>query len=312
MRKFFALLSLCVLCILNAQESVNTSSNSLDSIIADFNEVETEQDSKNNKNNIESQAHIDDETLPNTLQDSQNLAENAESHTDLESQNSPTQNLDSKEQSPALIVDSTLDSTLTDFTQNASFESQQDSKPQSVVDSTSKEIFVNEGGIFPLQDKDAEFLLYGNTYVLVPRSKALLSFLNQQDSKLNARTLKSNSNTTQIYNQGKDILFYYSSKKGSNLYDKIAPKRFKLTLEELSEPNKEPKEIKQVYAITHFDEKILNSPCHIVQTRQFIRDRNKSEILINLDRKVNPRLLSEGKLELFLECSITENEDIFS
>ena len=204
---------------------------------------------------------------------------------------------------------------LTDSLQSVSFESQQDSKPQAQqadLNSLENEIFVNEGGIFPLQDKDAEILLYGDTYVLVPRSKALLSFLNQQDSKLNARTLKSSSSTTQIYNQGKDILFYYSSKKGSNLYNKIAPKRFKLTLEELSEPNKEPKEIKQVYAITQFNEKILNSPCHIVQTRQFVRDRNKSEMLINLDKKINPRLLSEGKLELFLECTIPENEDIFS
>ncbi|EFR47574.1 hypothetical protein HCCG_02122 [Helicobacter cinaedi CCUG 18818 = ATCC BAA-847] len=244
------------------------------------------------------------------MQDSQNITEN----TEAQNPESISLESNSQEQSPALFVDSTLDSVLADSLQSVSLESQQDSKPQTQADSASleNEIFVNEGGIFPLQDKDAEILLYGNTYVLVPQSKALLSFLNQQDSKLNVRTLKSSSSTTQIYNQGKDILFYYSSKKGSSLYDKIAPKRFKLILEELSEPNKEPKEIKQVYAITQFDENILNSPCHIVQTRQFIRDRNKSEMLINLDRKINPRLLSEGKLELFLECSITENEDIFS
>lgn len=300
MQKFLVLVWICCLSLGFARDE--THSNSTDSIIADFNEVQTELDSQNN---TQSQAtysnddEIDGEEM--LLQENQNLVENPESK--------------EQEQSSALIVDSTLDSMLTDSLQSVSFESQQDSKPQAQqadLNSLENEIFVNEGGIFPLQDKDAEILLYGDTYVLVPRSKALLSFLNQQDSKLNARTLKSSSSTTQIYNQGKDILFYYSSKKGSNLYNKIAPKRFKLTLEELSEPNKEPKEIKQVYAITQFNEKILNSPCHIVQTRQFVRDRNKSEMLINLDKKINPRLLSEGKLELFLECTIPENEDIFS
>lgn len=303
MRKFFICVGICWLSFGIAKDLDTTSPNSTDSIIANLSEAETKLDSQTNtqSQNHTNQAHADNETP----QDLQNLAENPESIS-LES--------NSQEQSPALFVDSTLDSVLADSLQSVSVESQQDSKPQAQADfvSLENEIFVNEGGIFPLQDKDAEILLYGNTYVLVPQSKALLSFLNQQDSKLNVRTLKSSSSTTQIYNQGKDILFYYSSKKGSSLYDKIAPKRFKLTLEELSEPNKEPKEIKQVYAITQFDEKILNSPCHIVQTRQFIRDRNKSEMLINLDRKINPRLLSEGKLELFLECSITENEDIFS
>lgn len=303
MRKFFICVGICWLSFGIAKDLDTTSPNSTDSIIGDFNEVETKLDSQKD---TESQTHANQvHTSDEVPQDSQNIAENTESIS-LES--------NSQEQSPALFVDSTLDSVLADSLQSVSLESQQDSKPQAQADSVSLEndIFVNEGGIFPLQDKDAEILLYGDTYVLVPQSKALLSFLNQQNSTINARTLKSSSSTTQIYNQGKDILFYYSSKKGSSLYDKIAPKRFKLILEELSEPNKEPKEIKQVYAITQFDEKILNSPCHIVQTRQFIRDRNKSEMLINLDRKINPRLLSEGKLELFLECSITENEDIFS
>lgn len=301
MQKFLVLMWICCLSLGFARD--DTHSNSTDSIIADFNEVETKLDSQKD---TESQTHANQvHTSDEALQDSQNIAENTEA---ISLESNP------QEQSPALLVDSTLDSVLADSLQSVSLESQQDSKPQAQADSASldNEIFVNEGGIFTLQDKDAEILLYGDTYVLVPQSKALLSFLNQQNSTINARTLKSSSSTTQIYNQGKDILFYYSSKKGSSLYDKIAPKRFKLTLEELSEPNKEPKEIKQVYAITQFDEKILNSPCHIVQTRQFIRDRNKSEMLINLDRKINPRLLSEGKLELFLECSIVENEDIFS
>lgn len=308
MRKFFICVGICWLSFGIAKDLDTTSPNSTDSIIADFNEVETKLDSQKD---TESQTHANQvHTSDEALQDSQNIAEN----TEAQNPESISLESNSQEQSPALFVDSTLDSVLADSLQSVSLESQQDSKPQAQADfvSLENEIFVNEGEIFPLQDKDAEILLYGNTYVLVPQSKALLSFLNQQDSKLNARTLKSSSSTTQIYNQGKDILFYYSSKKGSSLYDKIAPKRFKLILEELSEPNKEPKEIKQVYAITQFDEKILNSPCHIVQTRQFIRDRNKSEMLINLDRKINPRLLSEGKLELFLECSITENEDIFS
>ena len=303
MRKFFICVGICWLSFGIAKDLDTTSPNSENSIIANLSEAETKLDSQTNtqSQNHTNQAHADNETP----QDLQNLAENPKSMS-LES--------NPQEQSPALFVDSTLDSVLADSLQSVSVESQQDSKPQAQADSVSldNEISVNEGGIFTLQDKDAEILLYGDTYVLVPQSKALLSFLNQQNSTINARTLKSSSSTTQIYNQGKDILFYYSSKKGSSLYDKIAPKRFKLTLEELSEPNKEPKEIKQVYAITQFDEKILNSPCHIVQTRQFIRDRNKSEMLINLDRKINPRLLSEGKLELFLECSITENEDIFS
>ena len=207
MRKFFICVGICWLSFGIAKDLDTTSPNSTFSIIADFNEVETKLDSQKD---TESQTHANQvHTSDEALQDSQNITEN----TEAQNPESISLESNSQEQSPALFADSTLDSVLADSLQSVSLESQQDSKPQTQADSASleNEIFVNEGGIFPLQDKDAEILLYGNTYVLVPQSKALLSFLNQQDSKLNVRTLKSSSSTTQIYNQGKDILFYYSS-----------------------------------------------------------------------------------------------------
>lgn len=169
-----------------------------------------------------------------------------------------------------------------------------------------KEVYVDEGVVFVLQKDDAMFKMYGDSYAHVPLSKKLKVFLAQQHSSLDARTLRSAKSTTQIYNQGKEILFYYSSIKGSNLYSEIAPVSFKLTLEEYNDESKNPHEIIDIYRIHNFDEAILeaipHSLCHIVQTRHFIRDRTRSEILINLNNAINPRLLTQGKIELFLKC----------
>lgn len=189
---------------------------------------------------------------------------------------------------------------------------EESAKSQSHFKTKSKfeEVYVNEGIIFILKEDDANIALYGKSYALLPRSKALKAFLNQQKSIFDVRTLRSNKSMTQIYNQGKNILFYYSSTKGSNLYNRIAPKRFKLTLEEFSDESKEPHEILQIYRIHHFNKAILNTPCIIVQSNQFIRDRARSEMLINLDKHINAKLLSQKETELFLECSIEENEDI--
>ncbi|MCX2717626.1 hypothetical protein OQH61_07755 [Helicobacter sp. MIT 21-1697] len=184
------------------------------------------------------------------------------------------------------------------------------SDSQSQTKSKFEEVYVNEGVVFILKENDANIALYGESYALLPRSKALKAFLNQQQSMFDMRTLRSNKSMTQIYNQGKNILFYYSSNKGSNLYNRIAPKRFKLTLEELSDESKEPNEIIQVYRIHNFNEAILNAPCIIVQSNQFIRDRARSEMLINLDTHINAKLLTQEQTQLFLECSIEENKDI--
>ena len=169
-----------------------------------------------------------------------------------------------------------------------------------------KEVYVDEGVVFILQKDDAHFAMYGDSYALVPTSQKLKNFLNQQKSMLDARTLRSAKSTTQIYNQGKEILFYYSSIKGSNLYSEIAPTSFRLTLEEYNDESKNPRETLTIYRIHNFDEAILHSPCHIVQSKHFIRDRAQSEMLIDLNNAINPRLLTQGQTELFLQCQLKE------
>lgn len=186
----------------------------------------------------------------------------------------------------------------------ANHQRAQEVQEQKTNQKENKEVYVDEGVVFALQKGDAHFAMYGDSYALVPDSKALKLFLNQQNSSRHTRTLRSDKSTTQIYNQGKEILFYYSSIKGSNLYSKIAPKTFKLTLEEYNDESKEPYEMIHIYRIHDFDEAILHSPCLIVQSRHFIRDRARSEILINLNAKINPKLLSQGQIELFLQCQI--------
>lgn len=173
-----------------------------------------------------------------------------------------------------------------------------------------REVYVDEGIFYELGKGDAEFSLYGESYALVPKSNALKAFLNQQKSSFKARTLRSSNSMTQIYNEGKNILFYHST-TGSNLYAKIAPKRFKLTLEEWLNESKNPQEIESIYRIKNFDTKFLDSECRIVQTRAFVRDRARSEMLINLDHKINPKIASEGDLELFLECPLPKGSDDF-
>lgn len=187
-----------------------------------------------------------------------------------------------------------------------------DSKPAQSLESEqsaeSEEVYVDEGVFYELSEGDAEIALYGDSYALLPQSSALKAFLIKQSSPLKARTLRSQSGTTQIYNEGKDILFYHSS-TGSNLYAKIAPKRYKLTLEEWLDESKDPQEIESIYRIKNFDKKILNAPCKIIQTRAFVRDRARSEMLINLDSKINPKIASEGEIELFLECRLPREND---
>lgn len=192
----------------------------------------------------------------------------------------------------------------------------QESTPQQTMQtqkienqSQNKEVYVDEGVVFMLKEGDANFKMYGDSYVLVPISQELKKFLSQESSPLDARTLRSAKSTTQIYNQGKEILFYYSSTKGSNLYSEIAPASFKLTLEEYNDENENPRQTLAVYRIHNFDEAILHSSCHIVQSRHFIRDRARSEMLINLNNKINPRLLSQGQIELFLKCHL-ESENL--
>lgn len=191
-------------------------------------------------------------------------------------------------------------------------DSQADSKPTQSLESTqnaeSEEVYVDEGVFYELSEGDAEIALYGDSYALLPQSSALKAFLIKQSSPLKARTLRSQSGTTQIYNEGKDILFYHSS-TGSNLYAKIAPKRYKLTLEEWLDESKDPQEIESIYRIKNFDKRILNAPCKIIQTRAFVRDRARSEMLINLDSRINPKIASEGEIELFLECRLPREND---
>ncbi|WP_138109867.1 hypothetical protein [Helicobacter jaachi] len=237
------------------------------------------------KANLEEHTATDSETKTNAIEPQAGaLAEHTESAQSVDSVNADSIN----------------------HTQNIKEDVKENAK-----DNKSQEVYVDEGVIFMLDKDDADFNLYGQSYALLPRSVALKNFLNQQKSALDARTLRSSDNTTKIYNQGKEILFYYSSNGGSNLYAKIAPKRYKLTLEEFNDESKEPHEIVHIYRIQNFSKDILDAPCFIVQTRQFIRDRMRSEMLINLDRKINPKLLTQGQIELFLECSLPQNEEIF-
>ena len=172
-----------------------------------------------------------------------------------------------------------------------------------------EEVFVYEGVIYKLDKKDAEIKMYNEEYALYPKSKDLRLFLSRQDSNVKIRALSSQNSTTQFQNQGKQIIFYYSSTKGANLYDKIAPKRFPLIRQEiLGEPNEKPQEI---YIVQNYIDSIPNVPCQIVQSRRFTRDRARSELLINLDKNINARLLSQTENELHLECEIPQTQDIF-
>ncbi len=168
-----------------------------------------------------------------------------------------------------------------------------------------KEVFVDEGIAFILHKNDAQFAMFGNSYVLIPLSQALKNFISQQNSKLKIRTLRSGNNTTQIYSQGKEILFYYSGIKGADLYNKIAPKNFKLIPQtHIDEIN--PSETTYFYKIEGFDKAILHSPCHIVQNKHFIQDRARGEMLINPDSDINPKLASQKPIELILKCEILD------
>lgn len=189
-------------------------------------------------------------------------------------------------------------------TQKQDDKSLQSSQNQAVKTSKDDEleVFVDEGVIYRLDKNDAAFALYGEEYALVPLSKGLRLFLSKQDSKTHSRTLKVADSTLQIESNNDGITFYHSSKKGSNLYDKIAPKRYKLTLEEVVDESTQPQEVRHIYRIQNFDEMILKAQCAIVQSRGFIQDRSRSALMINLDKDINPRLLSQGQRELFLEC----------
>ena len=77
MRKFFICVGICWLSFGIAKDLDTTSPNSTDSIIADFNEVETKLDSQKD---TESQTHANQvHTSDEVPQDSQNIAENTES-----------------------------------------------------------------------------------------------------------------------------------------------------------------------------------------------------------------------------------------
>ena len=90
-----------------------------------------------------------------------------------------------------------------------------------------------------------------------------------------------------------------------NLYNKIAPKNFKLIPQtHIDESN--PSETTYFYKIEGFDKAILHSPCHIVQNKHFIQDRARGEMLINPDSDINPKLASQKPIELILKCEILD------
>lgn len=193
----------------------------------------------------------------------------------------------------------------------------QDSSLDSQDPSSSEEVFINDGVIFELSSNDADIKMYDQSYALKPKSKALRSFLNQQDllhssSSRQFRSLSSGLNTTQFQNQDKQIVFYHSSKKGSNFYSKIAPKRFNLLKSEYIDESQNPHNIQEIYIIEDFEDSILGARCQIVQSKEYIRDRPRSEMLINLNKSINPKLSSDSQIKIFLECDIKPSEDILS
>lgn len=196
-------------------------------------------------------------------------------------------------------------------------QSIQDSSLDSQDSSFPEEVFINDGVIFELSSGDADIKMYDQNYALKPKSKALQNFLNHQDS-LNPsssrqfRSLSSGLSTTQFQNQDKQIVFYHSSKKGSNFYSKIAPKRFNLLKSEYIDESQNPHNIQEIYIIEDFEDSILGARCQIVQSKEYIRDRPRSEILINLNKTINPKLSSNNQIKIFLECDIKPSEDILS
>lgn len=190
--------------------------------------------------------------------------------------------------------------------------------PESPQDSTSNpskstvEIAINEGVIFELSRKDAEIKMYDQNYAIKPKSRALKDFLDHQVSSLKFRSLSSGTSTTQFQNQDQQMVFYHSSTKGSNLYSKIAPKRFQLIKSEYLDESQMPQNIQEIYIIQGFEDSILHSKCQIVQTKAYIRDRPRSEMLINLNKTINPKLSTQSEIQTFLECDIKPSDDILS
>lgn len=175
------------------------------------------------------------------------------------------------------------------------------------------EVFINDGAIFELSGNDADISMFEQDYALKPKSKALKNFLNRQNtSSRQFRSLSSGSNTIQFQNQDNEIVFYHSSKKGSNLYSKIAPKRFNLLKSEYVDETHNPRQIQEIYIIENFEDSILSAHCQIVQSKEYIRDRPRSEMLINLNKTINPKLSSNNQIKIFLECDIKPSEDILS
>lgn len=168
-----------------------------------------------------------------------------------------------------------------------------------------REVLVSEGLVYKLEGGDAMIDTHSENeelhYILVPKSSALIAFLNNKEAKINAKSLHSHTLSTEFQNNGKDIIFYHASSKNSaNLYDKIAPKRFALESKELSDsaPNA------SAYIIKGFDKGIMHASCQILQVRQFVRDRARSEMLIDLDKQINPKLLSSTEVRFYLECDM--------
>ncbi len=176
----------------------------------------------------------------------------------------------------------------------------------------SEEVLVYEGVIFKLNKNDAEFKMYNEEYALYPKSKKLKQFLSNQDSDLKVRSLRSQNSTTQFQNQDQQMVFYYSGTKGSNLYNQIALQRFSLIKQEIPPRDKNKNEkAQEIYIVQNYNDYIPDATCQIIQGKKFIRDRARNELLINLDKKINARLLSQTETELFLECQPPANMDIF-
>lgn len=165
-----------------------------------------------------------------------------------------------------------------------------------------KEVHIDESAVFTLHKDDVDFMMYGDAYVLLPTSAALKDFLNQEVWSSDMRTLRSAKSITQIHNHNEEILFYYSSKRGSNLYDEIAPMSFKLTPRAYKDTSKNPPQTYNIYIIDNFDEALLYSPCHITKSRAFVHDRERSEMLLDLNTNINPKLQSQEQMEIFLKC----------
>lgn len=85
----------------------------------------------------------------------------------------------------------------------------------------------------------------------------------------------------------------------------------KNTNKTFSKAQKIKQEKQTIYIIENYLPNIVLDSCQVILTKKFIRDRARSEMLINLDKQINPKLLSLSENEFKLSCKMPKKQEIF-